>query len=73
LLDLGIFFSSVIFFTQAVGLLGRVITHKQGRYLHTGQHKHNKRTHRHPCLWWVWVTIRFAISVILFIAIRATL
>jgi hypothetical protein len=35
-----LFFSSVIFFTQTVGLLGRVISPSQGRYLHTGQHKH---------------------------------
>jgi hypothetical protein len=33
-------FCSVIFFTQTVGLLGRVISPSQGRYLHTGQHKH---------------------------------
>jgi hypothetical protein len=28
------------FFTQTVGLLGRVISPSQGRYLYTGQHKH---------------------------------
>jgi hypothetical protein len=28
-----------IFFTQTVGLLGRVISPSRGRYLHTGQHK----------------------------------
>jgi hypothetical protein len=28
------------FFTQTVGLLGRVISPSQGLYLHTGQHKH---------------------------------
>jgi hypothetical protein len=28
------------FFTQTVGLLGLVISPSQGRYLHTGQHKH---------------------------------
>jgi hypothetical protein len=27
-------------FTQSVGLLGRGISPTQGRYLHTGQHKH---------------------------------
>jgi hypothetical protein len=27
-------------FSQTVGLLGRVISPTQGRYLHTGQHKH---------------------------------
>jgi hypothetical protein len=31
-------------FTQSVGLLGRGISPSQGRYLHTGQHKQNKRT-----------------------------
>jgi hypothetical protein len=36
---LGRFFSSLIY-TQSVGLLGRGITPSQGRYLHTGQHKH---------------------------------
>jgi hypothetical protein len=29
-----------LFFTQTVGLLERVISPSQGRYLHTGQHKH---------------------------------
>jgi hypothetical protein len=43
LLGPGLFFSFVIFFTQTVGLLGRVICPSQGRYLHTGQHKQNKR------------------------------
>jgi hypothetical protein len=28
------------FFTQTVGLLGRLISPSQGRYLYTGQHKH---------------------------------
>jgi hypothetical protein len=40
LLDLGLFFSFLIFFTQSVGLLGGLISPSQGRYLHTGQHKH---------------------------------
>jgi hypothetical protein len=31
-------------FTKSVGLLGRVISPSQGRYLHTEQHKLNKRT-----------------------------
>jgi hypothetical protein len=48
----GLFFSFVIFFTQSVGLLGQEISPSQGRYLHTGQHKQNKRTQRHPCLEW---------------------
>jgi hypothetical protein len=43
LLSFGLFFSSVIFFTQTVGLLGRVISPSQGRYLHK---------HRHQCLEW---------------------
>jgi hypothetical protein len=35
-------------FIQTVGLLGRVISSSQGRYLHTGQHKHriNACTHQ---------------------------
>jgi hypothetical protein len=41
------FSSTTSFFTQPVVLLGRVISPPQGRYLHTGQHKH-----RHPCLVW---------------------
>jgi hypothetical protein len=32
----------LVFFTQTVGLLGRVIRQSQGRYLHTGQHEHSK-------------------------------
>jgi hypothetical protein len=36
----GLFFSFVLFFTQTVGLLGRVISPSQGRCLHAGQHKH---------------------------------
>jgi hypothetical protein len=39
-------------FTQSVGLLWRGITPLQGRYLHTGQHKHRINTHRHTCLKW---------------------
>jgi hypothetical protein len=35
----GLFFSLVIFFTHTVGLLGRVISPSQGRYLHAEQHK----------------------------------
>jgi hypothetical protein len=31
-------------FTQSVGLLIRGISPSQGRYLHTGQYKQNKRT-----------------------------
>jgi hypothetical protein len=36
----GLFFSCVIFFTKTVGLFGKGISPSQGRYLHTGQHKH---------------------------------
>jgi hypothetical protein len=37
-------------FTQTVGLLGRVISPSQSRYLHTGQHKHGIDAHTgiHP-------------------------
>jgi hypothetical protein len=37
--------------SQAVGLLGRVISSSQGLYLNTGQHTHRKtRTHiKYPC------------------------
>jgi hypothetical protein len=41
----GLLFSSVIIFSQTVGLLGRVIRPSQGRYLNTGEHKQNKRIH----------------------------
>jgi hypothetical protein len=44
-LGLGRFFSHLIFFIQSVGLLGRGISPSQGRFLHTGQRKQNKRTH----------------------------
>jgi hypothetical protein len=47
LLGPGLFFSFVIFLTQTVALLGRWISPSQGRYLHTGQHKH-----RHLCREW---------------------
>jgi hypothetical protein len=40
LLGPGLFFSFVIFLTQMIGLLGRVLSPSQGRYLHTKQHKH---------------------------------
>jgi hypothetical protein len=32
-------------FTQVEGLLGRVISRSQGRYLHTRQHKRRINTH----------------------------
>jgi hypothetical protein len=34
-----------LFFTQTVGLLGRVISQSQGCYLHTGQHEHRINAH----------------------------
>jgi hypothetical protein len=45
LLGPGLFFSFMIFFTQKVGLLGRVISPSQGLYLNTGQHKHGINAH----------------------------
>jgi hypothetical protein len=42
LLGPGLYFSFLIFFTQTLGLLGRGISPSQGRYLHTGKHKHSK-------------------------------
>jgi hypothetical protein len=33
-------------YTQSVGSLGRGISPPKGRYLHTEQHKHNKRTQK---------------------------
>jgi hypothetical protein len=52
LLGPGLFFSFVIFFTQTIGLLGRVISPSLGLYLHTEQHKHRIKAHRHPRLEW---------------------
>jgi hypothetical protein len=43
LIYLGRFFSFLIY-TQSIRLLGRGISPSQGRYLHTEQHKQNKRT-----------------------------
>jgi hypothetical protein len=37
-------------FTQTVGLIGRVISPSQGRYPHTGRHKHRTDAYRHLCL-----------------------
>jgi hypothetical protein len=34
-------------FSQKVGLLGRVISPSQGRYLHTGHHKHRINAYTH--------------------------
>jgi hypothetical protein len=45
LLGPGLFFSSIFFFRHPVGLLGRVISPSQGRYLNTGQHKHRINAH----------------------------
>jgi hypothetical protein len=47
-----LFFSYAFFFTQTVGLVGRVMSPSQGRYLHTGQHKHRINAHTHPRLEW---------------------
>jgi hypothetical protein len=49
----GLLFSSVIILSQSVGLLGRVISPSQGRYLHTGKHKHRiiAYTHRISMPW----------------------
>jgi hypothetical protein len=48
LLGPGLFFSFVIFFTQTVGLLERVISPSQGLYLHkTTTQTQNKRIHTH--------------------------
>jgi hypothetical protein len=41
-LELCRFFSFLIYI-HSIGLLGRGISQSQGRYLHTGQHKQNKR------------------------------
>jgi hypothetical protein len=51
LLGPGLFFSFVIFFKQTVGLLGRVISTSQGRYLHIGQHKHRINAHTDIHAW----------------------
>jgi hypothetical protein len=45
LLGLGLFFSFVTFFTQTVGLLGRVISPSQCHYLDTEQYKHRINVH----------------------------
>jgi hypothetical protein len=47
-------YSSILINTLSIGLLGRGISSSQGRHLHTGQHKHRKNAHRHPCLEWDW-------------------
>jgi hypothetical protein len=48
------FLSFFLIISQTVGLLRRGIGPSQGRYLHTGQHKHRKtHTHtKHPCPEW---------------------
>jgi hypothetical protein len=51
LLDLG-HFSDSWSFTRSVVFLGRGISQSQGRYLHTGQHKHRINAHWYPCLKW---------------------
>jgi hypothetical protein len=52
LLGPGLFFSSVINFTQTLGFLWRVISQSQRCYLHTGHHKHRINADKHPCLEW---------------------
>jgi hypothetical protein len=47
LLGPDLLFSFVIIFIQMVGLVGRVISPSQGRYLHTEQHKHRTNSHTH--------------------------
>jgi hypothetical protein len=39
-------------FYTVTGLLGRLISQSQGRYLHSEQHKHRINANRHPCLEW---------------------
>jgi hypothetical protein len=51
LVDFGRFFGFLIY-TQSVGLLGRVISQSQGRYLHTEQHRQRINAGRHPCFEW---------------------
>jgi hypothetical protein len=43
----GLLFSSIIIFSQTVGLHGRVISLLQGHYLNTGQHKHRINAYTH--------------------------
>jgi hypothetical protein len=43
----GLLFSSVIIFSHTVGLLGRVVSPSQGRYLNTGQNKHRINAYTH--------------------------
>jgi hypothetical protein len=45
-------FSSILIYTQSVGLLGRGISPSQSRYIQIGQHKHRINLHRNPCLEW---------------------
>jgi hypothetical protein len=45
LASLSLFFSFVMFFTQTVGFLRRVISPSQGRYLLLGQDKHRINAH----------------------------
>jgi hypothetical protein len=45
MLDPGLFFGFVIFFTQTVGLLEQEISLAQDRCLYSGQHKHRINEH----------------------------
>jgi hypothetical protein len=47
----GLLFIFIIYFTKSVGLLGRVISPSQGRYLNTWQHGH--RTQAQTFMHWV--------------------
>jgi hypothetical protein len=44
---LSLLFSSVIIFSQTVGLLGRAISSSQGLYLNIGKHKHRINAYTH--------------------------
>jgi hypothetical protein len=51
-LALGHFFTFLILYTVGTTpLMGDQPVARQ-RYLHAGQHKHRRKTHRHPCLEW---------------------
>jgi hypothetical protein len=44
-------FFSLLIYPQSIGLLGRVISPSQGRYLDTEQHKHRINAHRDIHAW----------------------
>jgi hypothetical protein len=43
----GVWFLRFMIILQTLGLLGRVISSSQGRYLNTGQHRHRINTYTH--------------------------